>query len=93
MVDLHLHSTCSDGTDGPTDAAGGYVDGETLEALKEKGLSYAGMLQNHDAYHALAAVDGLILPETPAEQPAERRKRKGGWLGRIFKRGAKGRNS
>ena len=40
-----------------------------------------------------AAVDGLILPETPAEQPAERRKRKGGWLGRIFKRGAKGRNS
>ena len=40
-----------------------------------------------------AAVDGLILPETPAEQPAERRKRKGGWLGRIFKRGAKGQNS
>ena len=40
-----------------------------------------------------AAVDGLILPEKPAEQPAERRKRKGGWLGRIFKRGAKGRNS
>lgn len=40
-----------------------------------------------------AAVDGLILPETPAEQPAERRKREGGWLGRIFKRGAKGRNS
>ena len=40
-----------------------------------------------------AAVDGLILPEKPAEQPAERRKREGGWLGRIFKRGAKGRNS
>ena len=40
-----------------------------------------------------AAVDGLILPEKPAEQPAERRKRKGGWLGRIFKRGAKGQNS
>ena len=50
----------SDGTDGPTDAAGGYVDGDTLAALTEKGLSYAGMLQNHDAYHALEAVGGLI---------------------------------
>ena len=50
----------SDGTDGPTDAAGGYVDGDTLAALTEKGLSYASMLQNHDAYHALEAVGGLI---------------------------------
>ena len=50
----------SDGTDGPTDAAGGYADGDTLAALSEKGLSYAFMLENHDAYHALEAVDGLI---------------------------------
>ena len=50
----------SDGTDGPTDAAGGYVDGDTRTALAEKGLSYAAMLENHDAYHALEAVDGLI---------------------------------
>ena len=33
-----------------------------------------------------AAVDGLILPETPAGQPAERKKRKEGWLGRLFRR-------
>ena len=50
----------SDGTDGPTDAAGGYVDGDTWMALAEKGLSYASMLENHDAYHALDAVGGLI---------------------------------
>ena len=50
----------SDGTDGPTDAAGGYADGGTLSALREKGLSYDGMLENHDAYHALEAVGGLI---------------------------------
>ena len=50
----------SDGTDGPTDAAGGYVDGDTRTALAEKGLSYTAMLENHDAYHALEAVDGLI---------------------------------
>jgi hydroxypyruvate reductase len=50
----------SDGTDGPTDAAGGYADGDTLASLAEKGLSYAAMMENHDAYHALEAVDGLI---------------------------------
>ena len=37
-----------------------------------------------------AAVDGLILPETPAKQPAESKKRKGGWLGRLFRRIADG---
>ena len=50
----------SDGTDGPTDAAGGYVDGDTLAALADRGLSYAAMMENHDAYHALEAVGGLI---------------------------------
>ena len=50
----------SDGTDGPTDAAGGYADGDTLSVLAEKGLSYSAMLANHDAYHALQAVGGLI---------------------------------
>lgn len=51
----------SDGTDGPTDAAGGYVDTMTLSALNKKGLDYHEMLSNNDAYHALSAVDGLIF--------------------------------
>ena len=54
-------SVGSDGTDGPTDAAGGYVDGDTLTALQEKGLSVYDVLTNNDAYHALQQVDGLII--------------------------------
>lgn len=56
-----VFSVGSDGTDGPTDAAGGIVDGTTLAALKEKGISVAAVLQDNDAYHALKAVDGLIM--------------------------------
>ncbi len=54
-------SVGSDGTDGPTDAAGGYADGDTLAALAEKGLNPAAVLRENDAYHALRAVDGLIF--------------------------------
>jgi len=53
-------SVGSDGTDGPTDAAGGYVDGDSLAELAKKGLSYAQLMENHDAYHALQAIGGLI---------------------------------
>jgi hydroxypyruvate reductase len=51
----------SDGTDGPTDAAGGWADGNTNSALKEKGINIFEVLQNNDAYNALAEVDGLII--------------------------------
>ena len=56
-----VFSVGSDGTDGPTDAAGGYVDGDTLQALTEKGYSIPEILAENDAYHALKAVDGLIV--------------------------------
>ena len=56
-----VFSVGSDGTDGPTDAAGGYVDGETMEALREKQLDVFSVLQNNDAYTALKASDGLIV--------------------------------
>ena len=56
-----VFSVGSDGTDGPTDAAGGYVDGDTLSALTAKGWNVFDTLQNNDAYHALEAVDGLII--------------------------------
>ncbi len=54
-------SVGSDGTDGPTDAAGGYCDGDTADALAARGLSPAAVLADNDAYHALQAVDGLIF--------------------------------
>ena len=56
-----VFSVGSDGTDGPTDAAGGYVDGDTVDALKAKGLDVHAILADNDAYHGLKAVDGLII--------------------------------
>ena len=56
-----VFSVGSDGTDGPTDAAGGYVDGETLAALAAKGWNVFDTLQHNDAYHALRDVEGLIM--------------------------------
>ena len=56
-----VFSIGSDGTDGPTDAAGGYVDYETADALKAQGIEIYKVLQDNDAYHALQKVDGLIM--------------------------------
>jgi hydroxypyruvate reductase len=56
-----LFSVGSDGTDGPTDAAGGYVDWQTERTLKEQGVSIHEVLANNDAYHALQKCDGLII--------------------------------
>ncbi len=50
----------TDGTDGPTDAAGGIVDGETLEKLKKAGIDIEEALRMHDAYHALERVGALL---------------------------------
>ena len=50
----------TDGTDGPTDAAGGIVDGETLRKLKEAGVNVEGALRNHDSYRALEKAGALL---------------------------------
>jgi hydroxypyruvate reductase len=61
IPDACVFSVGSDGTDGPTDAAGGYVDGDTMECLKTKGLDVFAALKDNDAYAALAAAGGLIV--------------------------------
>lgn len=59
--DTAVFSVGSDGTDGPTDAAGGYADSGTAGKLREKGISIYEILRNNDAYRALEACDGLII--------------------------------
>ena len=61
LEQVAVFSVGSDGTDGPTDAAGGYVDNNTKQQLSEKGISIFEVLENNDAYHALQAVDGLVI--------------------------------
>ena len=56
-----VFSVGSDGTDGPTDAAGGYVDGETMSSFREQGIDVFAVLQDNDAYHALEKTGGLIF--------------------------------
>ncbi len=58
---MAVFSVGSDGTDGPTDAAGGYADGDTRMAIEKAGFSVFDMLKNNDAYTALKAADGLIF--------------------------------
>ncbi|MBR3928391.1 MAG: glycerate kinase [Clostridia bacterium] len=58
---MAVFSVGSDGTDGPTDAAGGYTDGDTARELREKGIDVYKVLQDNDAYNALKEVGGLIF--------------------------------
>ena len=55
-----VFSLGSDGTDGPTDAAGGYVDDSTAASLAEQGTDIFSVLQDNDAYHALEQCGGLL---------------------------------
>ena len=59
--DTAVFSVGSDGTDGPTDAAGGYTDNNTKATLEKSGISIFEVLQNNDAYNALSVSDGLVM--------------------------------
>ena len=61
MGNAAVFSVGSDGTDGPTDAAGGYTDGDTCGELLTYGLTVDAVLQDNDAYHALQKTGGLIM--------------------------------
>jgi len=56
-----VFSVGSDGTDGPTDAAGGYVDGDSMDAFINEETDVNEYLARNDSYNALKRVDGLIV--------------------------------
>lgn len=60
LEDVVIASVGTDGTDGPTDAAGGMVDGGTAARLAGQGLVIHKLLENNDAYHALQASGDLL---------------------------------
>ncbi len=54
-------SAGSDGTDGPTDAAGGFADGSTFEKIQNSGVRPVDALENNDSYHALKSGGALVI--------------------------------
>lgn len=62
LSDVALVTLATDGGDGPTDAAGAVVTGETLARARALGLNPDSALANNDAYPFFAALDDLLLP-------------------------------
>lgn len=60
LRDLLILSAGTDGTDGPTDAAGAIADGATVARAKTLGLDAAAFLRNNDSYHFFEATGDLI---------------------------------
>ncbi|MCF4113770.1 MULTISPECIES: glycerate kinase type-2 family protein [Dethiosulfovibrio] len=54
-------SVGSDGTDGPTDAAGGMVDGDSISRMRASGIDPIALLEDNDSYRALKASEDLII--------------------------------
>jgi len=64
IADLHgtaVLAIDTDGTDGPTDAAGGLVDSYSLNKLIELGIDVEEALYKHDAYNALKRINSLVI--------------------------------
>jgi hydroxypyruvate reductase len=51
----------TDGTDGPTDAAGAVADGETIERAEALGLSPIAFLKDNNSYHFFKPLDDLVM--------------------------------
>jgi hydroxypyruvate reductase len=62
LPDTALITLATDGEDGPTDAAGAVVTGETLRRAQERGLDPDAALAHNDSYPFFAALGDLVQP-------------------------------
>lgn len=62
VPDVMLVTLATDGEDGPTDAAGAVVTGETASRAQALGLDPAEYLTNNDAYHFFEQLGDLLKP-------------------------------
>ncbi|MDR2772408.1 MAG: glycerate kinase [Elusimicrobiota bacterium] len=60
LENIVIFSLGSDGTDGPTDAAGGIVDGSSARRLRDKKIKISAALADNDSYNALKKINALI---------------------------------
>ena len=61
MNNVLLMCVASDGTDGPTDAAGAYVNGQTYGKLVHNNIDFEKILSDNDTYHGFEKIDQLII--------------------------------
>lgn len=57
---LSVASLATDGTDGPTDAAGALVDGDTAALARQRGIDPYAALDRNDSHRVLAATEDLL---------------------------------
>jgi hydroxypyruvate reductase len=57
---IHFLSASTDGSDGPTDAAGAFASAEALAQADRAGLSIAAYLRNNDSYGFFDAIGHLL---------------------------------
>jgi hydroxypyruvate reductase len=61
LDDVLVLSGGTDGTDGPTDAAGAMADGQTCERAAKLGRSAKEYLANNDSYNFFKPLDDLVI--------------------------------
>jgi hydroxypyruvate reductase len=61
LEDIVILSAGTDGTDGPTDAAGAIADGNTIKRAKELGMNAEEFLERNDSYHFFKKLGNLLI--------------------------------
>ncbi len=61
LAGITILSGGTDGTDGPTDAAGAIADGSTVQKARGRGIDAARYLANNDSYHFFEATGDLLI--------------------------------